>query len=183
MEPGSDFTKSRRNRGVEREGLRLLLSDRRIQLVDVETKRAIILLLPVGDFGIQTFDAVMTPKPVEPITANIVDQYIDDLTLVEMKTTKKAIRNNMLNGFFFGATEREYAMAEALGPRYMWAFVVLNGDNDYGRPFFVLLPLSEVERRTRAKRVQFQVNFRSDVADGVEEAIFEQVFVDPDEQR
>lgn len=161
----------------------MLLSDRRIQLVDAQTKKAIVAGLPVrGEFGVHTFDAVLTPVPVSPISIYNLDQHIDDLVLVEMKTTKKPIRNNQLNGFFFGATEREYAMAEALGARYVWAFVVLSQDNDYGRPFFVLLPLSEVERRTRAKRIQFQVNFRSDTTHGEEEAIFEQVFVEPEDE-
>jgi hypothetical protein len=35
--------------------------------------------------------------------------------------------------------------------------------NDYERPFAVLLSLDEVEARTRSKRIQFQVNFRSDI--------------------
>jgi hypothetical protein len=80
-----------------------------------------------------------------------------------MKTTKKAIKDENLNGFFFGATEREYAMARALGDKYVFAFVVLNSDNVHSRPFFILLTLNEVERRTRAKRIQYQVNFRSDI--------------------
>ena len=54
-------------------------------------------------------------------------------------------------------------MAAALGDRYLFAFVVLNSVNDYERPFAVLLSLEEVEARTRSKRVQFQVNFRSDI--------------------
>jgi hypothetical protein len=162
MDPSSDFTKSHRNRGVEREGLSLLLRDRRIQAVDLATKRAIIQQLPVGEFGIQTFDAVMTPSPVESITTDNLHRYIDRMYLLEMKTTKKPIKNGALNGFFFGATEREYEMARVMGERYRWAFVVLNDQNDYGKAFFVLLSLEEVERRTRAKRVQFQVNFRTD---------------------
>ena len=80
-----------------------------------------------------------------------------------MKTTKKAIQNASLHGFFFGATEREYDMARALGDRYLFAFIVLNSANEYGRPFAVLLTLEEVERRTQKRRIQYQVNFRSDL--------------------
>ena len=54
-------------------------------------------------------------------------------------------------------------MAAALGDRYLFAFVVLSSVNDYERPFAVLLSLEEVEARTRSKRIQFQVNFRSDI--------------------
>ncbi len=92
-----------------------------------------------------------------------------------MKTTKKAITDKALRGFFFGATEREYAMAKALGPRYCFAFVVLNESNVFGKPFAVLLALDEVEQRTRAKRLQFQVNFRTDIES--EETSEEQVIV------
>lgn len=54
-----------------------------------------------------------------------------------------------------------------LGNRFNFAFVVLNSDNDYGAPFFVLLTLDQVEARTRTQRIQYQVNFRSDSpADG-----------------
>ncbi|HZD80269.1 MAG TPA: hypothetical protein VE646_09550 [Actinomycetota bacterium] len=76
-----------------------------------------------------------------------------------MKTTRKRIRDESLLGFFFGATEREYDMARTLGDRYLFAFIVLNDTNDYGRSFAVLLPLDEVERRTQKRRIQYQVNF------------------------
>ena len=81
-----------------------------------------------------------------------------------MKTTRKPIQNEALTGFFFGATEREYEMARTLGDGYLFAFVVLSSANDYGRPFAVLLTLDEVGRRTRRRRVQYQINFRSDLA-------------------
>lgn len=54
-------------------------------------------------------------------------------------------------------------MAKELGSKYLFAFIVLNDENDYGAPFAVLLPLEDVELRTRAKRIQYQVNFRSDI--------------------
>lgn len=159
------FTKSLENRGTENEGLTFLQRDPRIQVVSTDIKRQILEVLQLeGPFGPQTFDAVMTPEPVSPIDADKVSQLADTLTLLEMKTTKKAIKNELLNGFFFGATEREYELAIVLGDRYRFAFVVLNSVNDYGQYFAVLLPLREVARRTRAKRVQYQVNFRSDMS-------------------
>jgi hypothetical protein len=116
----------------------------------------------------------MTPKPCEALTIENIDAFMPSIRLVEMKTTKKPIRDEALNGFFFGATEREYTMAKALGDKYMFAFVVLNENNAYGRRFFVLLTLDQIERRTRAKRIQYQVNFRSDiVADPDAPAILE----------
>jgi len=168
MDPASaveaKFSKSRRNSGTQNEGLKFLLGDRRFQRIDPATKRRILALLPAsGDFGIQTFDAVMTQAPAEPIATDNIDRLFADVTLIEMKSTQKPIRNSALNGFFFGATEREYKMAEALGDKYKFAFVVLNSDNDYGEPFAVLLTLPELQARTRTPRVQFQVNFRTDI--------------------
>jgi hypothetical protein len=110
----------------------------------------------------------MTPEPTVPITLDNVDSAFPTLCLVEMKTTRKSIQNESLNGFFFGATEREYEMARTLGERYLFAFVVLDSRNEYGRPFAVLLTLEEVERRTRKRRVQYQVNFRTDLASSEE---------------
>lgn len=163
-QPESKFGKSRSNRRVENRGLALLLQDPRFQAPPTPVKRKIIELLPVkGAFGIQTFDAVMTPQPAEVISEHNVARFMEELRLIEMKTTRKPITSPDLNGFFFGATEREYDMARALGDKYMFAFVVLSDENEFGRPFFVLLTLDEVERRTRAKRIQYQVNFRSDI--------------------
>lgn len=160
------FEKSGSNRRTENKGLSLLLADSRFQVLDTPTKRKVIELLPVeGEFGIQTFDAVMSPSPVERIDGSSIERLLPSLTLVEMKTTRKPIKDASLNGFFFGATEREYDMARALGDRYAFAFVVLNEDNVYGRPFAVLLSLKQVEERTRAKRTQFQVNFRADISE------------------
>ena len=137
---------------------------------NLATKRRILTLIGRTDaFGTQTFDALMTATPQPPVTTENVDGLFPELRLIEMKTTRKSIQNSSLNGFFFGATEREYDMARALGSHYLFAFIVLSSANEYGQPFAVLLPLDEVERRTRKRRVQYQVNFRSDVARDTED--------------
>ena len=149
------------NRSTEKSGLSILLRDPRFQMVDTATKRRIIESIGVtATFGIQTFDLVMTPEPRPPITLATLESLFQELTMVEMKVTKKPIKNEALNGFFFGATERERAMATALGEKYRFAFVVLTDENEYGRPFAVLLTLDELERRTRPWRVQYQVELQ-----------------------
>jgi len=160
------FAKAEANKKVENAGLAFLQQDARIQVLPTVTKVAILEALGVeGAFGPATFDAVMTGAAASPIEVDNIVNYIDDLTLLEMKTTRKPIKNANLNGFFFGATEREYELATHLGDRYRFAFVVLNTENEYGQFFAVLIPLREVARRTRARRVQYQVNFKSDTAD------------------
>lgn len=154
-----DFGKSLRNVATELDAVSLLLGDARIQIPDLQAKKRILEIIGVaGDFSTRTFDAVMTPTPLPRLTTDNLDEFMSDICLVEIKATRKAIRNETLSGFFFGATKREYDLGEAMGDRYRFAFVVLNDINDYGRPFFVLMTLAEVERRTRTKRIQYQVN-------------------------
>lgn len=158
------FAKSASNRRTEGRGVELLLEDERFQVLDLSTKRRLLELLGLtGEYGPQSFDAVMTPIPVGPITFATIEHHLTGLRLVEMKSTRKPIRDRLLNGFFFGATEREYNLARELGDTFVFAFCVLNDVNAYGRPFFVLLTLAQLEERTRSKRVQFQVNLRSDL--------------------
>lgn len=150
--------------GTEKDGLSVLLEDKRMQRPDLATKKRILeLLLVSGAFKPQTFDAVMTPEPAPPLTVDNIEEFIDRVTLVEMKTTRAPIRDAALNAFFFGATDSEFQMAKALKSRYVFAFVVLNDDNEYGRPFFVLLTLEQLQARTRTSRIQYQINFRNNM--------------------
>ncbi len=162
MEDHGDHGKSKRNRVVEKTGLQdVLLKDRRFQAPSTETKKAILKALGLGDtklYGPQSFDAIMLPQATEPIDESTLPRHLEQIVLVEMKTTKKPIKDAGLAGFFFGATQREYDLAAKLGDKFRFAFVVLNSANTYGKPFAVLLTLPELEHRTRAKRIQYQVN-------------------------
>ncbi len=166
------FLKSEANARLEVLGKDFVLLDRRFQRPDAATSRSILELLGfAGTFSGASFDLIMTPEPREPITLANVDEHVHDLTLIEMKTTAKPIRNKALAGFFFGSSATQYELSEIAGDRIRWAFVVLNDDNDYGKPFFVLLTFEEVKRKTRNKRVQYQVNFRgADMPDPTTEA-------------
>ena len=162
MEDLGDHGKSKRNRVVEKAGLQdVLLKDPRFQAPSTETKKALLKALGLGDtklYGPQSFDAIMLPQATELIDQTTLPRYLEQIVLVEMKTTKKPIKDAGLAGFFFGATQREYDLAAKLGEKFRFAFVVLNTANAYGKPFAVLLTLQELEHRTRAKRIQYQVN-------------------------
>lgn len=159
------FTKSKSNQGVQRTGRDLLLLDRRFQDVSLDVKKAMLELIPGRTgFGTASFDLIMKPADVPEITVANVAEFWPRLRLVEMKATKKPIRDAALNQFFFGATANEVRMAEALGDRYLFAFVVLSNDNVFGRPFSRLLTLRELREMTRPWRTQYQVNFRSDMS-------------------
>ncbi len=164
---GTRYTKSRLNQAREREALAFVAAaERRFQKPDRATKRRILELLKLpegGEWTDQTFDLVLAPPDADRLTVANADELIDRLCVIEVKATKKPIRNTALNGFFFGTTDRQYQLARAAGNRYLYAFVGLNGDNEYGQPFYVLLTLDEVERRTQSKRLQYQVSFRRDI--------------------
>ena len=162
VEDPGDHGKSKRNRIVEKAGLKdVLLRDKRFQAPTTETKKAILKALGLGDtklYGPQSFDAIMLPQPTEVIDVTTLPRYLEQIVLVEMKTTKKPIKDAGLAGFFFGATQREYDLATKLGEKFRFAFVVLNSSNTFGKPFGVLLTLPELDHRTRSKRIQYQVN-------------------------
>ena len=170
--------RSRANQQVERSALDLLLTNPRIQAPGPLVRKALLLALGVtGNFGARSFDCVLTEHPSPPLSEEGLVGSLDTLRLVEMKSTKAPIRSTALNGFFFGATAREFDLAKELGDKYLFAFVVLNSGNDYGRPFAVLLTLAQLEARIRTKRVQFQVNLRTDIPE--DEAIHEFVVIEP----
>ncbi len=159
-----ELSASEKRLGTELDGLSVLLQDKRMQAVDLPTKKRILELFMVsGAFKPQSFDAVKTTASTPQLTVANVEDYFAELTLVEMKTTRAAIRNAALNNFFFGATDNEFQMAKALKSKYVFAFVVINDANDYGRPFFVLLTLEQLHARTRTSRVQYQINFRNNM--------------------
>jgi len=165
------FLKRGLNEIVEIDATAVVLGDKRFQRPDLATKRRLLELLDVkGKWTARTFDLIMTSADCEPINLDSVGRRLSEITLIEVKSTRAAIRDASLSGFFFGATETEYQLATALGNRFRYAFVVLNSKNIYGAPFFVLLSHIQVESKTRTRRVQFQVNLRSDMhVDGSEE--------------
>lgn len=159
------FLKSGLNQGTERTAHGFVLDDHRFQKPTARTKAKILSALhpAAGEWSQQTFDLIMTSAEREAVTEANVTALIDDIRVVEVKATRKPIRNTALNGFFFGSTDRQYLLARALGDRHRYAFVVMNSENEYGRPFFVLLTLEQLEKKTRSKRLQYQVNFRTDM--------------------
>ncbi len=118
MSSAGDHEKSAKNRVTEKAGLAVLLADAkgRFQAPDTATKKELLKHLGLKDetanYGAQSFDAVYSDKPVPALTPENVGRYADRLHIVEMKTTKKPIPDSSLAGFFFGATEREYKLAE-----------------------------------------------------------------------
>ena len=160
MSREASYGKTKLNNVSEDSALNVLLdSNSSFQRPDSKTRKRILALLQAEQFSHRAFDLVQTDVPIPALTLGNVDEFIDNITLVEVKATKKAIADENLHGFFFGATDNEYRLAARLENRFKFAFVVLAPKDDRP-PFFVLLTLAEVEARTRTKRIQYQVNFK-----------------------
>lgn len=155
---------SGQNLTTENDAFAVVISDPHYQVPDKKIKTTILEHFAIkGLHTIRTFDLVRTNSSAPPLNDQNVGDFLAEIRLCEIKSTKAPIKNAALNGFFFGATETEYNLARALGAHYLFVFVVLNSENDYRRPFFVPLTLAQVENRTRARRIQYQVNFRSNM--------------------
>lgn len=161
MSREASYGKTKLNNVSEDSALRVLLDDSTLcfQRPDSKVRKRILELLDAGEFSHRAFDLVQTDIAIPALTLENVEEFIDGVTLIEVKATKKAIEDENLHGFFFGATDNEYRLATHLGSRFKFAFVVLAPRADR-KPFFVLLTMAEVDGRTRTKRVQYQVNFK-----------------------
>lgn len=163
MSREASYVKTKLNNVKEDSALNVLLSkDAAFQKPDSKTRKKILEILGLADYSARAFDLIQTDVPAPIITVANVEDYIDAISLIEVKATKASIEDENLHGFFFGATDNEYRLAAKLGSRYKFAFVVLTPKRK-GPPFFVLLDLDEVNARTKTKRIQYQVNLRGRV--------------------
>ena len=87
------------------------------------------------------------------VDSNFIQTYLEDIILVELKTTKKYLPENP-KGFFFGATENEFNFGKILGDRFRFCFVSLNEKLQS----YVLLTIEELEIKIRNRRIQYQIN-------------------------
>jgi hypothetical protein len=112
------FKKSQRNHALERSARDFILLDRRFQRPTSAVKRSILELLGfAGEFTAASFDLIMTSGPRASLGVNDVAEILDDITLIEMKTTAKPIQNVSRAGYFFGTSETQYNLADVAGPR------------------------------------------------------------------
>lgn len=86
-------------------------------------------------------------------TEEVIKTHLDEIYLVELKTTRKYLPENP-KGFFFGATQNEFDFGERLGDKYRFCFVCLHPDS----PSYAMLSVPELEAIMRTKRIQYQIN-------------------------
>lgn len=141
------------NNKSEKEAISFLLaSNVNFLNPDKESRKVIMEMLGIDRKFSRAFDLVLIPGFTnlnEVIRLNKTDQ----ITLIELKTTKKKL-DNLPKGFFFGATESEFTLAKQLGDNYQFCFVSIHEETKK----YVLLTLEELNKIIKTKRIQFQIN-------------------------
>ena len=143
------------NNVTEKEGVNFLLENYTgFFKIDLHTKKELLDLLNVEHRFLQSFDLIYVPEMVGKISdTGFVQTYLEDILLIELKTTKKYLPDNP-KGFFFGATENEFNFGKILGSRFRFCFVSLNERGSS----YALLTLDELEGRIKNRRIQYQIN-------------------------
>lgn len=143
------------NNVTEKEGVNYLIENTTgFFKIDLSTKKELLNLLNIEHRFLQAFDVIYVPKMVGKIVnSEFIHTYLEDIILVELKTTKKYLPENP-KGFFFGATENEFNFGKILGSRFRFCFVSLNEKGSS----FAFLTLDELEERIKNRRIQYQIN-------------------------
>jgi hypothetical protein len=143
------------NNVTEKEGINYLIENSTgFFKIDLTTKKELLDLLKIDHRFLQAFDLIYVPEMVgKIIDTSFVKTYLEDIILVELKTTKKYLPENP-KGFFFGATENEFNFGKILGTRFRFCFVSLNEKGSS----FAFLTLKELDEKIKNKRIQYQIN-------------------------
>lgn len=149
------FTLTLSNNITEKEGVNYLIDNHTgFFKVDLVVKKELLDLLKIEYRFLQSFDLIYIPNMVgTEINSNFIQTYLEDIILVELKTTKKYLPENP-KGFFFGATENELNFGKSLGEKFRFCFVSLNEKGSS----YSLLTIQELELIIRNRRIQYQIN-------------------------
>ena len=149
------FTLTLTNNVTEKEGINYLIDNHTgFFKIDLATKKELLDLLQIEHRYLQAFDLIHIPKLVgKEFKSTEIQTYLEDIILIELKTTKKYLPENP-KGFFFGATENEFNFGKILGDKFRFCFVSLNEKGCS----YALLSLEELEVRIKNRRIQYQIN-------------------------
>jgi hypothetical protein len=155
MSSKKSFVLTLSNNVTEKEGINFLMENHTgFFKIDLATKKELLDLLKIEHRFLQAFDLIYVPDMVgKEINSNFLNTFLEDIILIELKTTKKYLPENP-KGFFFGATENEFNFGAILGDRFRFCFVSMNEKGSS----FALQTIQELEQRIKNKRIQFQIN-------------------------
>jgi hypothetical protein len=155
MSRKNSFVLTLSNNVTEKEGVNYLMENHTgFFKIDLSTKKELLDLLKISHKFLQAFDLIYIPEMIDKIVDDkFIHTYLEDIILVELKTTKKHLPENP-KGFFFGATENEFNFGNILGDRFRFCFVCLNEKS----PSYALITIQELEQKIKNKRIQYQIN-------------------------
>jgi hypothetical protein len=140
----------------EREAIQFLInSDKNFINPDKESRKLIMELLGIEKKFSRAFDLILIPGHTNLDTVIELNKA-SEITLVELKTTKKKLLNNPY-GFFFGATENEFNLAKKFEGKFKFCFVSLHPDSKS----YKLLSVQELNQIIKTKRIQYQINIKN----------------------
>jgi hypothetical protein len=128
----------------------LLMSDSRFRKPSKKERKEVLNRFGLPMTFSRAFDLVLLPSQG---SLGISSTPVGQLILIELKTTQKKLTNNP-DGFFFGATENEFRLADKLGEQYCFCFISLHPESKS----YVILTFKELESKIKTKRLQYQIN-------------------------
>lgn len=146
-----------KNNRTERQGITFLQqTSKKFILPTLANRKQILDLLELDRRYLRAFDLIIV-KGHDNTEPEFVIDDISKIELVELKTTQKELPN-LPYGFFFGATDNEFQIASKLGGQYKFCFLSLHPKS----PNYCLLTLEEMKPLIKNKRVQYQINFKTE---------------------
>lgn len=153
MASNQSYTITLENNKSEKEAIEFLMkSDSKFISPDKTSRKRLLEVFKIDPKYARAFDLLLIPGHTN-LEEVIELESLEDVTFVELKTTKKKLPN-LPKGFFFGATQSEFDVAELLGDKYLFCFVSLHPETMK----YTLMSLNELKKIIRTKRVQFQIN-------------------------
>jgi hypothetical protein len=141
------------NNKSEKEAIDFLMkSDASFISPDKLSRKKLLEAFKIDSKYSRAFDLVLIPGHTN-LEEVIELKTFENVTFVELKTTKKKLPN-LPKGFFFGATQSEFEVAELLGNKYLFCFVSLHPESMR----YALISLEELNKIIRTKRIQYQIN-------------------------
>ena len=153
MASNQSYTITLENNKSEKEAIEFLIkSDSKFISPDKTSRKKLLEVFKIDSKYARAFDLLLIPGHTN-LEQIIELESLENVTFVELKTTKKKLPN-LPKGFFFGATQSEFDLAEHLGDKYLFCFVSLHPESMK----YSLLSLYELNKIIRTKRIQYQIN-------------------------
>lgn len=144
------------NNRTENVGLQHLLDSEPEWFVpDSKSRRAILDSLGLEKRFSRAFDLVWVKGRRRSDDDASMTVTPANITLIELKTTRKRLPDNP-RGFFFGATDNEFQLAQQLGDAFRFCFVCLHPETRS----HALVSYRDLQDLIKVKRIQYQINLR-----------------------